>query len=81
MTGAPEAEEVEARQRAEGLAQSDRITLRCPLPGQTLYCIYERKGDELRLCYALFGTDRPTEFTSGPGSRHILMTYRRTGDK
>lgn len=56
------------------------LNLKCrtgPLPGKTLFCIYERKGDELRLCYALFGTDRPTEFTSGAGTRHILMVYRR----
>ena len=39
--------------------------------------IYELKGDDLKLCYVTFGTDRPTEFTAGPGSRHILTTYKR----
>lgn len=60
------------------------IDLKCrtgPLPGKTLFCIYERKGDELRLCHALFGTDRPTEFTSGAGSRHVLMAFRREAAK
>ena len=56
------------------------IDLKCrtgPIPRKTLFCIYELKGDDLRLCYALFGTDRPTEFTSGTGTRHILMLYKR----
>jgi uncharacterized protein (TIGR03067 family) len=60
------------------------MDLKCkkgPQAGKTLYCIYERKGDELRLCYALFGTDRPTEFTSGPGVRHILTVYKRDAAK
>src|SRR5262245_27294611 len=36
------------------------INLTCrtgPLPGKTLFCIYQRTGGDLRLCYALFGTD------------------------
>jgi uncharacterized protein (TIGR03067 family) len=45
--------------------------------GVTLYGIYELKGDEVRICYPVTGTDRPTEFTSGAGSRHVLMVYRR----
>ena len=33
-----------------------------PNKGKTFPCIYELKGDTLRICYDLSGTKRPTEF-------------------
>jgi hypothetical protein len=48
-----------------------------------VHCIYERDGDELKVCFAAFGTDRPTQFTAGPVSGHVLTAYftaaRRAG--
>ena len=40
--------------------------------------IYELNGDTLKLCLVL-GSDepRPKEFTSEPGSNHLLLTYKR----
>jgi uncharacterized protein (TIGR03067 family) len=39
--------------------------------------IYELKGDELRLCVKVFGSDRPTEFKSPAGSSIALLTLKR----
>jgi RNA polymerase sigma-70 factor (ECF subfamily) len=51
--------------------------------GRVLLSIFERlPGGDLRLCTAFLGGERPTEFTSQPGSRRVLQTLRRvkTGD-
>jgi uncharacterized protein (TIGR03067 family) len=45
--------------------------------GVTYLGIYEFRGDELRLCYALAGRPRPTGFSSEPGSGHYLAAFRR----
>jgi uncharacterized protein (TIGR03067 family) len=47
------------------------------IKGQTALGIYEVKGDTLRICRSNPGKDRPTEFSSKPGSGHTLMSYRR----
>jgi uncharacterized protein (TIGR03067 family) len=39
--------------------------------------IYELGKDTRKLCFAPPGKDRPTEFTSTPGSEHILVTFER----
>jgi uncharacterized protein (TIGR03067 family) len=39
--------------------------------------IYERKGDELRICARVFGNDRPTEFASPEGSSIVLLVLKR----
>jgi uncharacterized protein (TIGR03067 family) len=39
--------------------------------------IYEVNGDELRICYAGPGKERPTEFTSERDSECFLITFRR----
>jgi uncharacterized protein (TIGR03067 family) len=44
---------------------------------QTALGIYEVKGDTLRICRAAPAKDRPTEFSSKPGSGHTLMVYKR----
>ncbi len=43
--------------------------------GKVSLGIYEVKGDELRLCHAAPGLDRPTEFTSG--DRRSVMVFNR----
>lgn len=48
-----------------------------PNQGKTLPCIYELKGDTLRVCYDLSGAKRPTEFKSVAGTKLYLVTYER----
>ena len=48
-----------------------------PNEGKTFLCIYELKGDELRVCYDLSGKSRPTEFATKPDTQLFLVTYRR----
>jgi uncharacterized protein (TIGR03067 family) len=55
----------------------DLRTYKGPFRGKTVFAIYEHTGGELTVCFPVLGTDRPTEFTSGPGSMHVLMKYRR----
>jgi len=48
-----------------------------PNEGKTFTCIYELKGDTLRVCYDLSGAKRPTEFKSIAGTKLYLVTYQR----
>ena len=48
-----------------------------PNKGKTFPCIYELKGDTLRICYDLSGAKRPTEFKTSAGTRLYLVTYQR----
>lgn len=45
--------------------------------GNTHLGIYELGEKSRKLCFALPGKDRPTEFSSAPGSEHILVTFER----
>jgi len=51
-----------------------------PNKGKTILCIYELDGDKLKICYALDGTKRPTEFKAG-AVRQMLATYEKVKDK
>lgn len=48
-----------------------------PNKGKTFPCIFELKGDTLRICYDLSGQKRPTEFKTEKGSALYLVTYTR----
>ncbi len=48
-----------------------------PEKGKTARGIYEFDGDTLKICLGLAGQERPTEFTSKPGSRHFLEVLKR----
>lgn len=47
--------------------------------GKAVPCIYELKGDELRVCYGLDRIARPTDFTAGEDTKGVVMliTYKR----
>jgi uncharacterized protein (TIGR03067 family) len=45
--------------------------------GKTAHGIYEIEGDTLKICSAEFGKERPSEFSSKPGSGHFLRVYKR----
>jgi uncharacterized protein (TIGR03067 family) len=48
-----------------------------PIKGQTVEEIYEIDGDTLKICFAMPGNKRPTEFKSDAGSGLWLFTYKR----
>jgi len=43
----------------------------------TYLAIYETGEKTRRLCFVAPGKERPTEFSSKPGSDHILVTFER----
>ena len=45
--------------------------------GETFLGIYELAGDTRMLCFAQPGKARPADFSSKPGSDHILVVFRR----
>jgi len=47
-----------------------------PNQGRTIPCLYQQRGDLLRVCYGLDG-NAPTDFTTASGSGRYLATYRR----
>lgn len=55
----------------------DIIGTKGPNQGKTFLAIYELKGDQLKVCYDLSGSERPKEFESKPGSRTFLAVYER----
>lgn len=48
-----------------------------PDKGKTSLGIYEIGDDGYKVCFAAPGKDRPTEFSSKPGSGHNLQVWKR----
>lgn len=48
-----------------------------PNAGKTILAIYELSGDTLKICYALQGGTRPSEFKTEGGQSLFLVTYQR----
>jgi uncharacterized protein (TIGR03067 family) len=44
--------------------------------GRTIPCIYQMKGNRLKVCFGLDGI-APTEFTTAVGAKRYLAMYRR----
>jgi len=56
----------------------DPTFLNSPLKGKKVPCIYELKGDDLKLAWPEPGKeDRPTEFKTAPGSDVALYVLKR----
>jgi uncharacterized protein (TIGR03067 family) len=49
-----------------------------PNKDRTMLAIYELDGDLLKVCYALKGNTRPTEFKTQAGTQLFLVTYKRS---
>lgn len=45
--------------------------------GKVIRAIYEITGDTMRVCYAIEGGARPTEFATRDGVPWLLITYQR----
>src|SRR5262249_5890704 len=61
--------------------QIDVVAEEGPTKGKTMLGIYELKGDDMRVCFAQPGKDRPTAFRTEKGSGQILLGYRRVEKK
>jgi uncharacterized protein (TIGR03067 family) len=61
--------------------QSEATYTQGELKGKTVLGIYEVDGNNMKICYALPGKDRPTEFSSTEGSGHVLIIYKRDKTK
>ena len=48
-----------------------------PQKGQIMKGIYELEADTYKVCMALPGKERPTDFTAGAGSERTLSVWRR----
>jgi uncharacterized protein (TIGR03067 family) len=48
-----------------------------PNAGRTIPVIYLLAGDQLTVCYQLGPGERPSDFTSPPGSKILLVRYKR----
>ena len=48
-----------------------------PHEDETVPGIYQLDGDTLKLCFAMPGEKRPTEFTTKAGTGAILVVYKR----
>ena len=55
----------------------DLIVIEGDKDAQTVLGIYEITEKTRRLCYVSTGLERPTEFTSTPGSDRVLVTFER----
>jgi uncharacterized protein (TIGR03067 family) len=62
-----------------GVVEQTTLVLRGqvgPNAGRTIPCIYQLRGDRLRVCYG-FGGKAPTEFTTDSTNQRYLGVYRR----
>jgi uncharacterized protein (TIGR03067 family) len=55
----------------------DIIGTEGPNKGKTILAVYELSGDTLKVCYALEGPTRPTDFTTRGDAKRFLVTYQR----
>jgi uncharacterized protein (TIGR03067 family) len=48
-----------------------------PSKGKTFLAVYEIDDEQHKICFAAPGKDRPTEFSSTPGSGRLLQVWKR----
>ncbi|MCC6419095.1 MAG: TIGR03067 domain-containing protein [Gemmataceae bacterium] len=57
--------------------QIDAIAADGPYKDQAMPGIYEIKEDEMRICFAQPGKERPKQFSTAAGTGQILLGYKR----
>jgi uncharacterized protein (TIGR03067 family) len=57
--------------------QIDAVAEDGEFKGKAMKGIYELKGDEMRVCFAQPGKQRPTEFRTEKGTGQMLLGYKR----
>lgn len=57
-------------------ASGGRITFNWPSNGKA-HGIYDLEGDTFRFCYTPGSKDPPAQFGAGPGSKNVLLVYKR----
>jgi uncharacterized protein (TIGR03067 family) len=55
----------------------DITTMEGGNPAQVMLGIYEEKGDEHKVCYAMPGQNRPEKFSADAGTGNTLVTYKK----
>jgi uncharacterized protein (TIGR03067 family) len=66
--------------KLDGTKKPKTIELTCtdgPNKGKTMPAIYQLDADTLRICSAVAGTNRPTEFKSTVENKASLVVYQR----
>jgi uncharacterized protein (TIGR03067 family) len=59
--------------------EMDIVGTEGPNKGKTFLAIYDRKGEDFRICYDLSGKSRPKEFETEEGTQLFLVIYKRVG--
>ena len=62
--------------KKDKLLTMDIVGTEGPNKGKTILAIYEIDGDTLKICYALEGKVRPTEFKAA-NAKMMLATYKK----
>lgn len=57
--------------------QIDETATTGPSKAKTFLAIYEIDQEHHKICFAAPGKERPTEFSSEPGSGHLLQVWKR----
>lgn len=57
--------------------QIDETATVGPSKGKTFLAIYEIDHEHHKICFAAPGKERPTEFSSEPGSGNVLQVWKR----
>jgi uncharacterized protein (TIGR03067 family) len=55
----------------------DITTTEGPDKGKTIKAVAEMKGDIMKVCYDVSGTDRPKEFSTKDKPTYLLIEYKR----
>jgi uncharacterized protein (TIGR03067 family) len=80
VTGRDAAHSYKASYKLDLKHRPHAITMKAldgPDKGKPALGIFQLEGDTLKLCYALPGERSPEDFTTRPGSRHMLFILKR----
>jgi uncharacterized protein (TIGR03067 family) len=55
----------------------DKVITKGPGKGETMLGIYKLEGDQLTICLAVGGKERPTEFAAPANGNAMVVVYKR----